>query len=150
MDWFIEYKWLHIFGVCGMVGTTLCNGLLHRYALVAKSSDERRVVLNLVMHLNRLVMAPSFFLLIISGGLMTYHLKISTYPLWLSLSMVMTAVLVIAFIIGYVLEHKLLELAIKSEPDIKYQRLFWQTAPVGISATILSAIVIYLMISKVG
>ncbi|WP_196161319.1 DUF2269 family protein [Reinekea sp. G2M2-21] len=150
MAWYLLAKWFHIFGVCGMVGTTLCNGLLHRMALQAPNAAARQTTLSQILLLNRWVMAPSFVALIGGGLAMVSALSLPALPGWLSTSMVLTAVLVLAFIVGYGLEHRLWRLAGQPDTEHRYRRVFLLAVPVGLLATLLSGVVIYLMIRKAG
>jgi uncharacterized membrane protein len=72
--------------------------------------------------------------------------------LWLSITL--TAVLIFAFLLGYVLEARLERLAVQGQQnkDLKlsdnYRTLFIRVMPVGSGATLVIIAVIYLMVTK--
>ena len=53
------FKELHVLSVCGMVGATLCNGLLHNIVNKQGITSAAFGTLSNSMQSNRVVMGPS-------------------------------------------------------------------------------------------
>ena len=152
--WFEAAKIVHMIAVCMMVGGTLCNGVLHVKAIGSGKASFRIVVLENVMHINRLIMAPSFILIFASGFAMVYSSDLSLTDQWLMVSITFALVVSAEFIVGYTMEKKLEEVA-ETElrnnldvPSADYWKLVRQAVPVGGTATILSIVIIFLMVVK--
>jgi uncharacterized membrane protein len=148
------FKVLHVLSVCGMVGATLCNGLLHNIVNKQGITSAAVVTLSNIMQINRVVMGPSLALIAITGGYLVSSIGYTLSDTWLQLSIVLTAALIVAFIAGYYMEARLEKIAIeaKTQNDEQlpksYQNLFFRILPIGFGATLTSILIIYLMITK--
>jgi len=154
MSGFVIAKIIHILSICMLIGATLCNGLLHLQAFRSADPDKMSVTLGNVMFINHFIMAPSFLLIPASGFLLA---SFASHPLtetWLWFSILLTIVLLLAFIIGYKIESRMEKLIIEngksnqSHPSRQYYKSFKSAAPIGASAAVLSLIIIYLMVAK--
>jgi uncharacterized membrane protein len=147
-------KVLHVISVCGMVGATLCNGLLHSMVNKQGLTSSAVVTLSNIMKINRVVMGPSFALIVITGGYLVSTIGYTLSDTWLQLSIVLTVVLIAAFIAGYYMEARLEKIATEARSENEellpksYHKLFLRIIPIGFGATLASIIVIYLMVAK--
>jgi uncharacterized membrane protein len=106
---------LHVISVCGMVGATLCNGLLHSIVTKHGLASSAIVTLSNIMQINRAVMRPSFVLIVITGGYLVSSTGYSFFDTWLLLSITLTVVLIALFIAGYYMEARLEKIAIETK-----------------------------------
>lgn len=147
-------KFIHVISISMMLGATLCNGLLHYSAMKSGAVGHISVTLKNIMQINRLIMAPSFVLLISSGLLMVQQINLPFSALWIWLSLVITLILVAEFLWGYRIEKSLENVAEDSltKGHKTIQARYWQlikvAAPIGGSATLFSLIIVYLMVVK--
>jgi len=147
-------KVAHIVAVCMMVGSTLCNGLLHMIVIRENSSRSAAITLSNIMAVNRAVMAPAFVGIIASGVAMALQAGYVFSEFWLLTSILLTAGLTAGFVGGYVLETRLEALAWSaSEHDEgalpqRYMLVARRAMPIGATAAMASLAVIYLMIAK--
>jgi uncharacterized membrane protein len=147
-------KVLHVLSVCVMVGATFCNGLMHARVVKKGCPSSAVVMLANIMDINRYLMAPSFVMIIMTGSYLVFLAGYSLTSAWLWLSITLTAVLIFAFLLGYVLEARLERLAVQGQQnkDLKlsdnYRTLFIRVMPVGSGATLVIIAVIYLMVTK--
>jgi uncharacterized membrane protein len=105
------FKFLHVLSVCAMVGATLCNGLLH--GIVNKNGHTSAAVVTLsnIMKINKTLMGPSLALIVLTGGYLVSSIGYSLSNTWLQLSIILTFLLIVAFIVGYVMEERLEKIA---------------------------------------
>lgn len=154
MSLYIALKFIHILPVCMMLGATLCNGLLHMQAIRSGKLSAAKSTLENIIQINRYIMAPSFVLIIVSGALLAYEINYKLTENWLAVSILLVSILVIEFLVGSNIEEQMkmsietaLENAEISLPK-QYWSLFNKASSIGGSATIISLIVLFLMISK--
>ncbi|MGR3760942.1 DUF2269 family protein [Roseobacteraceae bacterium NS-SX3] len=146
-------KTLHILAAALMVGTTVANGLLHAAARQSEAA-EAAALLRGVTAANRLVMGPSFVLLPATGLCLACSAGYGLSATWLAGSLALTALLVLAFLAGARLEHRLHHLArhaaATGSADLPpgYGRLFRQAAPIGAAALVMSLLTLFLMTAK--
>ncbi len=137
-----------------MIGATLCNGALHLRAMRSEGLHRASVTLENIMHINRLIMAPSFVGILGSGTMLAYQLGHGLTEMWLNLSVILTLLITLGFIFGYRLEHQIersIETAIlkgDNERPSEYWQLVRKAAPIGGLATLASIVVLFLMIAK--
>lgn len=154
MNIFLLAKFLHIVGVTMMVGATLCNGIIHYNAMNDRSIENKVTSLHNIMRINQVIMIPGFILLVFNGLFMLYQSNISAELFWLKSSIIITAILIIEFLWGYLLEKKLLNLSKNSitkkaiDFNKKYKSILIRAVPIGSSAGILSLLAVYLMVIK--
>lgn len=147
-------KLLHIAFISMMFGVTMGNGVLHLIARNAGLSEARLALLKGIMAINLRVMGPSFIGIIMSGLWMAYNAGLPFSALWLWLSISLTTVLVVGFLYGYTLEHKLEvitaeKLSGKGENHAaRYKAALKIGMPIGGFAAIISLVIMYLMITK--
>lgn len=149
MIFFLTLKSLHIFAACMMLGSTLTNGILHSMAMKSMPSVSS-VLLSAVMRINHTLMTPSFVLLPLTGAGLVYENNYSLIDSWVIISVTLTLVLIVAYIIGLRLETKLKTIAQNANTSLPpiYRQIFLCAAPIGAGATITSAIILWLMIAK--
>ena len=147
-------KLIHIASISMMFGVTMGNGVLHLIAKNAGLSEARMALLRGIMAINRRIMAPSFIGLILSGLWMAYWADLPFSALWLWLSITLTTALVIGFIYGYTVEHRL-EIITQEKLSgqganhaARYKTAMKIGVPIGASAAAISLIIMYLMITK--
>lgn len=144
---------VHIFAACLMVGATAVNGLLHAIARRA-TAPEARPILASVLRVNRFIMGPSLFLLPASGGWLVLVTGHDPRVPWLLVSILLTALLILAFLLGGRLERRLADSAATAAAagadalPTGYHRVFRQAAPIGAAALVMSIAAIALMVFK--
>jgi len=151
---YIFLKYVHILAAIIMVGTTFVNGLLRVY--INKSGVVNKIALGseLIMVLNRFLMGPSLLLLPVSGALLVWKTGYTFQMDWIFYSMILLGAIIGAFLLGYNVESALEKISAADfragEKDISenYKRKDLQAIPIGVTATILIFIVLYLMIAK--
>jgi len=147
-------KLIHIASISLMFGATMGNGVLHLMAKNAGLSEARRTLLRGVMTINLRIMGPSFIGLVLSGLWMAYTAGLPFGALWLWLSITLTTALVIGFLYGYKVEKKLEDITEESlsgtgqDHAKRYFAVMKIGVPIGVSAAIISLIIMYLMITK--
>lgn len=149
MTLYLIVKSIHLIGICLMLGATACNGLLHFQAKNNTPAQHRHVTLKNIAQSNKIIMGPAFLLLISSGLTLVYLTGIALSTLWLKLSLMLTAVLLLAFVCGHRIESKLEQVTIRTPQNQKhYLQLLSFAIPIGAGATLLSVLVLYLMVFK--
>ena len=155
MNLYLFAKYIHLIGIVMMLGATFCNGLIHLNAMKDKSIKGKLVSLSNILTINRLIMIPGFILLISAGFSLVYQLKLPLINIdWLVSSIILTTVLVIEFIWGYLLEQKLEKLTNGfqnndcEEYRKGYKSILSIAIPIGSTATMISLLVMFLMITK--
>ncbi len=153
MEIFEILKVFHIFCACMMFGATLVNGWLHLLAKRANAS-EAATLTRAIMSINHALMAPSLILLPITGVALLTMAGYAAKDLWIALSLILTLVIGLAFLIGIRSEKALCEIAghaaltrAKILPQ-QYHKAFKTTAPIGAIATIGSISILWLMVAK--
>ncbi|MCO6186799.1 DUF2269 family protein [Rhizobium sp. L1K21] len=147
-------KVIHILSVCLMIGATAINGLLHALVIKGNSPLPASQTLHNIMQVNRLIMAPGFVGIIVSGLWLIQVVGFAVGDVWLLTSIILTAVLILAFGLGYRVEARLERIADTANNEGQhglpgsYRRLFGLVTPIGGGATIISIIIVYLMVAK--
>lgn len=152
-DPYLSAKFIHVLAVILMVGATVINGLLH--GLATKSTPiEASALLSAVLSINRLIMGPSLLIIPLSGY---WLMNLTDYKLaqnWLSISVVLSTLLIAAYVLGLRLERQLHNIANRSA-DLQenslpavYNYTFLKAAPIGFSALVMSLSALILMIFK--
>lgn len=152
-DPYFAAKFIHLLAVILMVGATVINGLIHRQAK-GSTTLEASALLKAVLLINRLIMGPSLLIIPLSG----YWLMILTgYGLaekWLSISVVLSILLIAAYLLGLRLERRLHSIVNRSATfqdsslPSEYNRTFLKAAPIGFGALVMSVAALSLMIFK--
>jgi uncharacterized membrane protein len=148
------FKVLHVLSVCAMVGATLSNGLLHSIVNNNGHTSAAVVTLSNIMKINKTLMGPSLALIVLTGGYLVSSIGYSLSNTWLQLSIILTFLLIVAFIVGYVMEERLEKIAMAARDknnDLlpkSYKNLFFRIVPIGFGATLASIFILYLMIVK--
>jgi uncharacterized membrane protein len=99
-------------------------------------------------------MGPSLALIVTTGGYLVFSTGYTFSDTWLQLSIVLTVILIVAFIAGCYMEARLEKIAIGAKAHYEeqlpksYQNLFFCIIPIGAGATLVSIIIIYLMVAK--
>ncbi|MVO18216.1 DUF2269 family protein [Parasedimentitalea huanghaiensis] len=152
-DPYLVAKLVHIFAISIMIGATLINGLIHGQAKTA-SPVEAAGLLRCVLRVNRLLMGPSLAVIVLTGFWMVHTLGYDLQTGWIATSVGMSLALILAFVVGARVEHRLLYIATAAaaKADMRlpkyYQRVFLQAVPIGLLALILSLLSLALMIFK--
>ena len=147
-------KVLHVFSVCGIIGATLCNGLLHSVVNKSGLTSAAVVTLSNIMKINKTLMGPSLVIIVLTGGYLVSTIGYSLSNIWLQLSIILTFLLIVAFIFGYYMEEKLEKIALIASAKNNellpkmYKRLFFRILPIGFGAALISIFILYLMFFK--
>nr|WP_321483379.1 DUF2269 family protein [uncultured Cohaesibacter sp.] len=152
-DLFLSLKLVHLFAAILMVGATVINGLIHNMARKA-SPARAEAMLSIVLAVNSYFMGPSLLALPLTGGGLMWLAGYDFDALWLLLSIVLSVFLIVAYIFGARLEHRLFEIATSTEctgePILpaQYQRVFRKAAPIGSAALLMSLAALSFMVFK--
>ncbi len=152
-DLFLTLKLLHLLAAILMVGATVINGLIHSKSRNA-SPAAASAMLSIIIAVNSNILGPSLLALPLSGGIVMWVAGYSFQALWLLLAVALSVLLIIAYIFGARLEHRLLHIAgsALSNGDValpaQYDRVFRKAAPIGGAALVMSLTAIILMVFK--
>ena len=152
-DPYLAAKFLHFLAVSLMVGATVINGLMHAQA---KESTplEASALLKAVLLVNRLRMGPSLLIIPLSGYWLMTLTGYGLAETWLSISVVLSILLIAAYLLGLRLERRLHSIANQAATihdgvlPAEYDRSFLKAAPIGFGALMMSLAALSLMIFK--
>lgn len=153
LNTYLAAKFLHFSAVILMVGATVINGLIHRQAM-GSTPREATALLNAVLLINRAIMGPSLLLIPLSGY---WLMTLTSYGLaenWIFISVVLSILLIAAYLLGLRLELRLHSIANRSATaqddnlPAEYNRLFLKAVPIGFGALVMSTAALSLMIFK--
>lgn len=152
-DPYLAAKFLHLFAVILMVGATVINGLIHGQAKVS-TPREASALLKAVLLINRAIMGPSLLIVPLSGYWLMTLTGYGRAEIWLSISVVLSILLIAAYLLGLRLERRLHEIANQAVTahdgvlPAAYDRTFLKAAPIGFGALVMSIAAFSLMIFK--
>lgn len=153
LDPYLAAKFLHIFAATLMVGATVINGLIHGQAKGVPPL-EASALLKAVLLINQLIMGPSLLIIPLSGYWLMTITGYGMVEKWLSISVVLSILLIAAYLFGIRLERRLHNIASQSANSresvlpAEYTRTFLKAAPIGFGALVMSLAALFLMIFK--
>lgn len=152
-DLFLTVKLVHLLAAILMVGATVINGLIHRKSRNA-SPAAASAMLSIIITVNSKIMGPSLLALPLSGGSLMWVAGYGFQTLWLLVAVALSVLLIVAYIFGARLEHRLCRIAGSASSNgdaalpAQYDRVFRKAAPIGGAALIMSLAAIILMVFK--
>ncbi|AGI68039.1 hypothetical protein OAN307_c24260 [Octadecabacter antarcticus 307] len=152
-DPYLAANFLHFLAVILTVGATVINGLIHGQAK-GSTPLEASALLNAVLLINRLIMGPSLLIIPLSGYWLMTLTGYGLAETWLSISVVLSILLIAAYLFGLRLERRLHSIANRtatfqdSSLPAEFNRTFLKAAPIGFGALVMSLAALSLMIFK--
>ena len=146
-------KYIHIFFAAIMIGTTAVNGIMELHAMNKKDTALMAFTMKTVAYLNRIFMLPSLVMLSIFGLWLALHRKFTLTAPWLLISIILTGLLFIAFLLGSRDEEQLGKIAVQAleknlPPNKDFERGKQRVTWIGGTASALIFVNLYFMVFK--
>ncbi|MGR3711856.1 MAG: DUF2269 family protein [Shimia sp.] len=106
-------KCLHLIAMALMLGGTVINGLLHVQARHS-SPETATALVTAVLRINRLLMLPALLGLPVSGMWLCYLKGYAFTDFWILAGIILSAALLLAYVLGARIEHVLWYIAKKA------------------------------------
>jgi uncharacterized membrane protein len=147
---FLILKWIHILSAIGAVGSNVTYGIWLSRA--ARNAQVLPFTLKTIKVIDDRLANPAYGLLIVTGLLMVYIVRLSLTTPWLLTALILYVILVLLGLLGYTpnlrSQIQLLEREGVSSPG--YQALARRGTILGIVLGLVAVVIVFFMVVKPG